>query len=83
MSHATIQELRIAALHGLQIPEGITEGDTITVTATLQVSKIDQEWIDVTTIAGKPEQLAGATTVCTVATSTPDGATDFQCERTT
>lgn len=64
-----IQELRIIAIEGIDIPDDVTEGSTLTITATLQVSAIDQEWIDVTTVAGKPEQVAGSVTVATVATA--------------
>lgn len=63
-----VQEIRIAAMLGLEIPEGITEGSTLTITATLHVSKVDQDWIDVTSQAGKPEILPGGTTLGCVAT---------------
>lgn len=62
-----IQEVRIIAVEGLEIPDGITEGSELEITATLHVSKVDQEWIDVTTIAGKPEQLPGAVVLGAVA----------------
>ncbi len=63
----TIQELRIASMYGIEIPDEVTEGTMLTITATVMVSKIDQDWIDVTTFAGKPEQLPGGVTLCTVA----------------
>jgi hypothetical protein len=62
-----VQEIRIAAIDGLEIPS-VSEGSTITITATLLVSSIQQEWVDVTTHVGKPEQLPGSVTVGCVAT---------------
>lgn len=62
-----IQEIRIIAIDGIEIPDGVGEGTELVITAALLVSKIDQEWVDVTVYAGKPEQLPGSVTVCTVA----------------
>jgi len=63
-----IQELRIIAVDGLDIPDDTSEGDTLSITAHLYISKVDQEWVDVTATAGEPKQLPGSVTVCTVAT---------------
>lgn len=62
-----VQEIYIAAIEGLTVPEGLTKGSVIEVTCRLQVARVTQDWIDVTTIAGKPEQLPGAVTVGCVA----------------
>lgn len=62
-----VEEVHIAAIEGLEIPDGVSEGTELTITAKLYVSKIEQDWIDVTTFAGKPERLPGGVTVCTVA----------------
>jgi hypothetical protein len=62
-----VQEIRIAAIDGLEIPS-VSEGSTITITATLLVSSIHQEWVDITAVVGKPEQLPGEVIVGCVAT---------------
>lgn len=61
------QEIRIAAIPGLTLPDGTTEGSILEITCQLQVASIHQDWIDVTTQVGKPEQLPGAVTVGCVA----------------
>ncbi len=61
-----VQEIRIFRIEGLAIPDNITEGSEINITAKLYVSQVEQEWVDVTTTAGQPKQLPGKVTICTV-----------------
>lgn len=61
-----IQELRIAGLHGIEIPDGLVEGSRFTITAELQVARSWNDLIDVSTAGAPGATIEGGTIVGTV-----------------
>jgi hypothetical protein len=60
-------ELRIASMHGIEVPDNLDEGALIDIVARVLVSDIHTNQVDVTTLGAlEPEHLPGPTTVCAV-----------------
>ncbi len=59
-----VQEVRIAAMSGLEVPDNLIEGSRITVTCDLLVAKVSQETIDVSGTHGYETMLGGIELGC-------------------